>query len=86
MSKLRSAKEIRSDWEKNPRWKNVKRDYAAEDVVKLSGSVRIEYSLAKQGAEKLWDYINILKDFCHIRMNNICIFLSKHHLLKHEIL
>jgi len=58
MSKLRSAKEIRSDWEKNPRWKNVKRDYAAEDVVKLSGSVRIEYSLAKQGAEKLWDYIN----------------------------
>ena len=58
MSKLRSAKEIRSDWEKNPRWKNVKRDYSAEDVVKLSGSVRIEYSLAKQGAEKLWDYIN----------------------------
>ena len=58
MSKLRSAKEIRSDWEKHPRWKNVKRDYSAEDVVKLSGSVRIEYSLAKQGAEKLWDYIN----------------------------
>ena len=58
MSKLRSAKEIRSDWEENPRWKNVKRDYTAEEVVKLSGSVRIEYSLAKQGSEKLWDYIN----------------------------
>ena len=58
MSKLRSAKEIRNDWKSNPRWKNVKRDYTAEEVVKLSGSVDIEYSLAKQGAEKLWDYIH----------------------------
>ena len=58
MSKLRSAKEIRNDWKSNVRWKNVKRDYTAEEVVKLSGSVDIEHSLAKQGAEKLWDYIN----------------------------
>ncbi|MEC7833072.1 MAG: isocitrate lyase [Pseudomonadota bacterium] len=58
MSKLRSAKEIRKEWETNPRWKNVKRDYTPEDVVKLSGSVNIEHSLAKQGSEKLWDYIN----------------------------
>ena len=58
MSKLRSAKEIRNDWKSNARWKNVKRDYTAEEVVKLSGSVNIEHSLAKQGAEKLWDYIN----------------------------
>ena len=58
MSKLRSAKEIRNDWKSNPRWKNVKRDYTAEEVVKLSGSVDIEHSLAKQGAEKLWDYIH----------------------------
>ena len=58
MSKLRSAKEIRNDWKSTARWKNVKRDYTAEEVVKLSGSVNIEHSLAKQGAEKLWDYIN----------------------------
>ena len=57
MGKNRSAKEICNDWESNPRWKNVKRNYTAEDVVKLSGSVNIEYSLAKQGSEKLWGYL-----------------------------
>ena len=58
MSKVRSADEICKDWDTNPRWKNVKRDYSAEEVVKLSGSVKIEYSLANQGAEKLWNLIN----------------------------
>ena len=58
MNKIRSAEDIQKDWDTNPRWKNVKRDYTAEDVVKLSGSVNIEYSLAKQGAEKLWNEIN----------------------------
>ena len=58
MNKVRSADEIRKDWDTNPRWKNVKRDYSAEEVVKLSGSVKIEYSLANQGAEKLWNSIN----------------------------
>ena len=54
MNKIRSAEDIQQDWDSNPRWKNVKRDYSADDVAKLSGSVNIEYSLAKQGAEKLW--------------------------------
>ena len=58
MNKMRSAQDIQKDWDSNPRWKNVKRDYSAEEVAKLSGSVSIEYSLAKQGAEKLWDEIN----------------------------
>ena len=58
MNKIRSAQDIQKDWDTNPRWKNVKRDYTAEEVVKLSGSVDIEYSLAKQGAEKLWNEIN----------------------------
>ena len=58
MNKIRSAQDIQKDWDTNPRWKNVKRDYTAEEVVKLSGSVNIEYSLAKQGAEKLWNEIN----------------------------
>jgi isocitrate lyase len=58
MNKMRSAQDIQKDWDSNPRWKNVKRDYSAEEVAKLSGSVNIEYSLAKQGAEKLWDEIN----------------------------
>ena len=58
MNKIRSAQDIQKDWDTNSRWKNVKRDYTAEEVVKLSGSVNIEYSLAKQGAEKLWNEIN----------------------------
>ena len=48
MNKIRSAQDIQKDWDTNPRWKNVKRDYTAEEVVRLSGSVNIEYSLAKQ--------------------------------------
>ena len=58
MNKLRSASDIQKDWDKNPRWKNVKRDYSAEEVVKCSGSVRVEHTLASNGAEKLWNLIN----------------------------
>jgi isocitrate lyase len=52
-------------WQNN-RWKNVTRDYALEDVKKLSGSLKIDYTLADKGAKKLWnllnsqDYINTL--------------------------
>jgi isocitrate lyase len=48
------AQKLKTDWETNPRWKGVERPYTAEEVVKISGSVKIEYSLAHQGAEKLW--------------------------------
>jgi isocitrate lyase len=45
---------LEQDWKQNPRWKGVKRGYSAEDVVRLRGSLRIEHTLAKRGAEKLW--------------------------------
>ena len=45
---------IEQDWGTNPRWKGVKRGYGARDVVRLRGSVRIEHTLARRGAEKLW--------------------------------
>ncbi|OQX34451.1 MAG: isocitrate lyase [Oceanospirillales bacterium LUC14_002_19_P2] len=48
---------IEQDWAENPRWKNVKRTYTAEDVVRLRGSVKIENTIARQGAEKLWDLV-----------------------------
>lgn len=48
---------IEKDWAENPRWKNVKRTYSAEDVVRLRGSVIIENTIARQGAEKLWDLV-----------------------------
>ena len=53
-----AAEQLRKEWETNARWKSVKRPYSAEDVVRLRGSVHIEYSLARLGAEKLWKYVN----------------------------
>ena len=45
---------IEKDWNENPRWKGVKRPYSAREVVDLKGSMNIEYTLAKKGAEKFW--------------------------------
>ena len=52
------AARLKKDWAENPRWKGVQRGYAAEDVNRLRGSVAIEYTLARRGAEKLWKLIN----------------------------
>ncbi|MEO7761474.1 MAG: isocitrate lyase [Casimicrobiaceae bacterium] len=49
---------LKKDWTENPRWTGIKRGYSAEDVVRLRGSVLIEHTLAKRGAEKLWKLIN----------------------------
>lgn len=46
------------DWSTNPRWKGIERPYTAEDVLKLRGSVKIEYTLAQLGAERLWNLLN----------------------------
>ncbi len=43
-----------ADWETNSRWSGIERPYHAEDVLKLRGSVHIEHSLARLGANKLW--------------------------------
>ncbi len=45
---------LKKEWKTNPRWKNVVRPYTAEDVVRLRGSLSIDYPLARLGAEKLW--------------------------------
>jgi isocitrate lyase len=61
-----AAKELQQQWETDARWANIERDYTAEDVVRLRGSVQEEYTLARLGAERLWkllhddDYINAL--------------------------
>ncbi|MFC4337434.1 isocitrate lyase [Salininema proteolyticum] len=52
-----TADEIRADWETDPRWAGVSRDYTAEDVVALRGRVQEEHTLARRGAEKLWDQL-----------------------------
>jgi len=53
-SKLPTAEQLRLDWTNNPRWAGVTRNYTAEDVVRLRGTVAVEHSLAKLGADKLW--------------------------------
>ncbi|MCC5867355.1 MAG: isocitrate lyase [Gammaproteobacteria bacterium] len=52
-----TAKQLARDWESNPRWLGVKRPYSADDVVRLRGTVQVEHTLARMGAEKLWRYI-----------------------------
>ena len=54
MSKLPTAEQIQHDWDTNPRWEGIQRNYSAADVVRLRGTVHIEHSLARLGAEKLW--------------------------------
>jgi isocitrate lyase len=61
-----TAERIGEEWETDPRWNGVERDYTPADVVRLRGSVRIEYTLARRGAEQLWrlmqqeGYVNAL--------------------------
>jgi isocitrate lyase len=52
------AQRLQKEWTENPRWKGIKRGYTAEDVVRLRGSLQIEHTLAKRGAEKLWRLLN----------------------------
>ncbi len=64
--KNEQIQELKKDWAENPRWEGIERPYSAEDVLRLRGSVRIEYTLARLGAERLWDlmknkdYVNAL--------------------------
>ncbi|MBY4898030.1 isocitrate lyase [Cupriavidus sp. AU9028] len=58
MSRELQAQQLQQDWETNPRWKGIRRDYRPEDVVRLRGSVQIEHTLARRGAEKLWNLLN----------------------------
>lgn len=45
---------LQNNWASDSRWSGIKREYRAEDVLKLAGSLKIEYTLADQGAKKLW--------------------------------
>jgi isocitrate lyase len=53
-TKQERAEALKKEWATNPRWKGVERPYSAEEVINIAGSVEIEYSLARNGAEKLW--------------------------------
>ena len=57
---------MRYEWKNNPRWRGIERPYAAQDVLRLRGSIAIEHTLARLGAERLWEllqaesYVNAL--------------------------
>ena len=53
-----TATELETQWKTDARWNGIMRDYSAEDVVALRGTVREERTLARRGSEKLWDLIH----------------------------
>jgi isocitrate lyase len=55
---MKSAEQLRREWQESPRWAGVERPYTAEDVVRLRGTVQPEHTLARLGAEKLWRYLH----------------------------
>ena len=66
MNTLPTADQLRHDWSTDPRWAGIERPYSAEDVVRLRGTVGVEHTIAKLGANKLWaslqreDFVNAL--------------------------
>lgn len=52
------AEALKTEWATNPRWAGIQRPYQAEEVLRLRGSVDIEYSLARRGAQKLWSMLH----------------------------
>ena len=62
----RDAEALEASWRADPRWAGFERDYSAEDVIHLRGSVQVEHTLARLGAERLWsmmtgtDYVSAL--------------------------
>ncbi|WP_049565817.1 isocitrate lyase [Nonomuraea sp. SBT364] len=59
-----AAEQLREEWDNDPRWAGIERTYSAEDVVRLRGSVQEEHTLARLGAERLWDLLHT-EDYVH---------------------
>jgi isocitrate lyase len=55
---LQQAEELKNDWDTNPRWKGIYRPYKPEEVVKLRGSIQLDHTLARMGAERLWNLLH----------------------------
>ncbi|MGC7102422.1 isocitrate lyase [Amycolatopsis lurida] len=64
VNREQAAAELAKQWETDPRWQGVDRTYSAADVIKLRGSVVEENTLARRGAEKLWNLLHT-EDYVH---------------------
>lgn len=53
-----TANELQKKWSTDPRWTGIRRDYTAQDVVRLAGSMQIQHTLADRGAKKLWELLH----------------------------
>ena len=60
----KQVEDLEQDWANNNRWNGVKRDYSAEDVVRLRGSILPQYSIADHGAKLLWERLKSM-DYVH---------------------
>lgn len=58
MNKSERIQQIVKDWASNPRWKGIERPYTAEEVVKLQGNFRLDYTVARLGAERFWQLLH----------------------------
>jgi isocitrate lyase len=58
------ADELKQQWAADPRWSGVRRDYTAEDVIRLRGSFTPEHTVARRGAARLWDLLRS-EDYVH---------------------
>ncbi len=58
MNREEQSKKLKESWENDKRWEGINRPYSAKDVIRLSGSIKIEHTLAKNGAERLWDILH----------------------------
>jgi isocitrate lyase len=54
----RRPEQLTLEWETDPRWAGIERPYEAEDVIRLRGSIHVEHTLARVGAERLWELLN----------------------------
>jgi isocitrate lyase len=54
---------LQNDWNTNPRWSGITRPYTQQDVERLRGSIHVEHTLARLGAERLW---NLLQGESHV--------------------
>ncbi|MDJ0876811.1 MAG: isocitrate lyase, partial [Desulfobacterales bacterium] len=50
--------EVTQAWENDPRWKGIERPYSAEEMLKLRGTLRLDYTFATIGAKRLWHLLN----------------------------
>ncbi len=64
MTRQHEIARLESEWAESSRWQGIQRDYSAADVVRLRGSVLIEHTLARHGAETLWRLVNQEKPVC----------------------